>query len=74
MSREIAIKLEESLYKKLEEKTKETPEELNQFIVKAIEEKIEKLSSTNLDTGGLSDYLNQAKQGSRNYGAKGQGW
>ena len=74
MSREITIKLEESLYKKLEEKTKGTPEELNQFIVKAIGEKLEKSESTSLDTVGLSEYLNQAKQGSRNYGAKGQGW
>ncbi len=74
MSREITIKIEESLYKNLSEKTKEDPEELNKFIVKAIEEKLEKPEATSLDTDGLGDFLSQAKQGSRNYGAKGQGW
>jgi len=74
MSREITIKIEEPLYKNLTEKTKENPDEINQFIVKAIEEKLEKPESTGLDTDGLGDFLSQAKQGSRNYGAKGQGW
>ncbi len=74
MSREITIKLEDPLYKKLAEKTKEAPEALNEFIVKAIEEKMEKPDPTSLDTSGLNDFLSQAKPGSRNYGAKGQGW
>jgi spore coat protein CotF len=74
MPHEIKIKLDDSLYKKLQEKTKENPDELNQFIIKAIEEKLEKSDSTGLDTNGLGDFLSQAKQGSRNYGAKGQGW
>ena len=74
MSHEITIKVDDSLYQSLQEKTKENPEELNQFIVKAIKEKLEKSEPKGLDTGGLGDYLSQAKQGSRNYGAKGQGW
>jgi spore coat protein CotF len=74
MPREISIKIEESLYKTLAEKTKEDIEELNKFVVKAIEEKLEKPEPTSLDTNGLGDFLSQAKQGSRNYGAKGQGW
>ncbi len=74
MPREITIKIEEPLYKALAEKTKDNPEELNKFVVKAIEEKLEKPETASLDTSGLGDFLSQAKQGSRNYGAKGQGW
>jgi hypothetical protein len=74
MPHEIMIRIEDSLYKSLQEKTNENPEELNQLIVKAIEEKLGKPESKGLDTDGLGDYLNQAKTGSRNYGAKGQGW
>ena len=73
MPHEITIKIDDSLYKSLQEKTNENSEDLNQFIVKAIEEKLEKPESKGLDTVGLGEYLNQAKPGSRNYGAKGQG-
>ncbi len=74
MPHEITIKIDDSLYQSLIEKTKGGPEELNQLIVKAIEEKLDKPEPKGLDTGGLGDYLSQAKSGSRNYGAKGQGW
>jgi len=74
MPHEITIKIDDSLYKSLQERTKENPDELNQFIVKAIEEKLDKPESKGLDTDGLGDFLSQAKPGSRNYGAKGQGW
>lgn len=74
MPHEITIKVDDSLHQNLMQKTKDNPEELNQFIVKAIKEKLEKPESTGLDTDGLGDFLSQAKPGSRNYGAKGQGW
>lgn len=74
MPHEITIKVNDFLYQSLQEKTKENSEELNQFIVKAIEDKLEKPESKELDTSSLGDYLSQAKPGSRNYGAKGQGW
>jgi len=74
MFREITIKLEESLYKDLTKKTNEDIEELKRFIVKSIKEKLKESNQKSLDTDGLGDYLDKSKQGSRNYGVKGQGW
>ena len=74
MSFEITVKLEKSLYQKLREQTKEDPETLNRFIINAIQEKIDKPAPICLEAKDLKEYVNSAKQGTRKYGAKGQGW
>ena len=76
MKRKLNIEIEDEIFQKLHIVCKGDDKAINEYIIQAIKHHVSHKdrsgSSENNET--LEDYLNKGQSGSRNYGAKGQGW
>jgi hypothetical protein len=76
MKRKLNIEIEDEIFQKLHIVCKGDDNAIKEYIIQAIKHHVSQNdrsgSSENNDT--LEDYLNKGQSGSRNYGAKGQGW
>ena len=76
MKQKLNIEIESDIFQKLHILCKGDDNAIKEYIIQAIKHHVSQKdrsgSSENNDT--LEDYLNKGQSGSRNYGAKGQGW
>jgi hypothetical protein len=76
MKRKLNIEIEDEIFEKLHILCKGDDNAIKEYIIQAIKyhvsQNVPSGSSENNDS--LEDYLNKGQSGSRNYGAKGQGW
>ena len=78
MTKDFKLPLSDALWKRLLEKFQGDENKIKQWITQLLENTIDSQeyqeSKSDLDASGLKDYLQSSKPGSREYGAKGQGW
>jgi hypothetical protein len=76
MKRKLNIEIEEEIFQKLHIHCKGDDNAIKKYIIQAIKHHISQndSSGSSENSESLEDYLNKGKSGSRNYGAKGQGW
>ena len=76
MKRKVNIEIEDEIFQKLKTLCKGDENTIKEYIIQAIKNHIsqDKTSGSSENNESLEDYLNKGKSGSRNYGAKGQGW
>ena len=76
MKRKFNIEIEDEIFQKLHILCKGDDNTINEYIIQAIKNHISQNdpSGSSENSESLEDYLNKGQSGSRNYGAKGQGW
>jgi len=76
MIRNFNIELEDKLYQQLKELCKGEENTMQEYILQTLKKRLnqEELNKLSKDKTSLESYLNKGKEGSRNYGVKGQGW
>jgi hypothetical protein len=76
MKRKVNIEIEDEIFQKLQTLCKGDGNTIKEYIIQAIKNHISqnKPSGSSENNESLEDYLSKGKSGSRNYGAKGQGW
>lgn len=78
MKKKLTIHLDEKVYQALQDKFQGDHEAIDRFAGKAVEEGLKNAGEVkeeqDTSPGDLNDYLKTGNSGSRNYGAKGQGW
>ena len=76
MKRKFNIEIEDEIFQKLHILCKGDDNTIKEYIIQAIKNHISqnKPSGSSENNESLEDYLSKGKSGSRNYGAKGQGW
>jgi hypothetical protein len=76
MKRKLNIEIEDEIFQKLHILCKGDDNAIKEYIIQAIKHHVfqsdPSVSSDNNES--LENYLNKGRSGSRNYGAKGQGW
>ena len=76
MKRKLNIEIEDEIFQKLHILCKGNDNAIKEYIIQTIKHHVSQsdpsVLSENKDS--LEDYLNKGQSGSRNYGAKGQGW
>ena len=74
MSQELKIELDDQVFQQLKELCKGDKNKMQEYIKKALKNKINQEDPSHFHKDGLESYLNKGNTGSRNYGVKGQGW
>ena len=76
MKIKLNIELEDEIFQKLHTRCKGDDEAIKEYIIQAIKHHVSQndRSGSSDNNVSLEDYLNKGQSGSRNYGAKGQGW
>ena len=76
MQRKLNIEIEEKIFQKLHILCKGDDNAIKEYIIQAIKHYVSQNdpSGSPDNNESLEDYLNKGQSGSRNYGAKGQGW
>ena len=76
MKRKLNIEIENEIFQKLHILCKGDDNAIKEYINQAIKNHVSQndSSGSSENNESLEDYLNTGKSGSRNYGAKGQGW
>ena len=76
MRRKLNIEIEDEIFQKLHILCKGDDNAIKEYIIQAIKHYVSQnyTSGSSESNDSLEDYLNKGQSGSRNYGAKGQGW
>jgi hypothetical protein len=76
MKRKINIEIESEIVQKIHILCKGDDNAIKEYIIKVIKQHVSQNEPPGLSENNesLEDYLNKGQSGSRNYGAKGQGW
>ena len=74
MSKELKIELDDQVFQQLKELCKGDKNKMQEYIKKALKNKINQEDPSYSNKDSLESYLNKGNTGSRNYGVKGQGW
>jgi hypothetical protein len=76
MKRKLNIEIEDEIFQKLHILCKGDDNVIKEYIIQAIKNHVSQKgpSGSSENNESLEDYLNKGQSGSRNYGAKGQGW
>ena len=76
MKRKLNIEIEDKIFQKLHILCKGDDNAIKDYIIQAIKHHVSQndRSGSSDNNVSLEDYLNKGQSGSRNYGAKGQGW
>ena len=76
MKRKLNIEIEDEIFQKLHILCKGDDNTIKEYIIQAIKNHVSQSDPSGLSENNesLEDYLNKGQSGSRNYGAKGQGW
>ena len=76
MKRKFNIEIEDEIFKKLNILCKGDDSAIKKYIIQIIKNHVSQNnpSGSSENNESLEDYLSKGKSGSRNYGAKGQGW
>ena len=76
MKRKFNIEIEDEIFQKLHILCKGDDNAIKDYIIQAIKHHVSQndRSGSSDNNVSLEDYLNKGQSGSRNYGAKGQGW
>ena len=76
MKRKLNIEIEDEIFQKLHILCKGDDNAIKEYIIQAIKHHVSQSDPSGLSENNesLEDYLNKGRSGSRNYGAKGQGW
>ena len=74
MSQGLKIELDDELFQQLKELCKGDENKMEEYIKKALKNRINQENLSNSPKDSLDSYLSKGKAGSRNYGVKGQGW
>jgi hypothetical protein len=76
MKRTLNIEIEDEIFQKLHILFKGDDNAIKEYIIQAIKHHVSQNDSSgpSENNESLEDYLNKGQTGSRNYGAKGQGW
>ena len=76
MKRKLNIEIEDEIFQKLHIVCKGDDNAIKEYIIQAIKHHVSQndRSGSSDNNVSLEDYLNKGQSGSRNYGAKGQGW
>ena len=74
MSQKLIIELDDQVFQKLKELCKGDKNKMQEYIKKALKNKINQEDPSYSNKDSLESYLNKGNTGSRNYGVKGQGW
>ena len=76
MKRTLNIEIEDEIFQKLHILCKGDDNAIKEYIIQAIKHHVSQndRSGSSDNNVSLEDYLNKGQSGSRNYGAKGQGW
>ena len=76
MKRKLNFEIEDEIFQKLHILCKGNENAIKEYIIQAIKNHVSQNnpSGSYENNESLEDYLNKGRSGSRNYGAKGQGW
>ncbi len=74
MSQELKIELDDQIFQQLKELCKGDKNKMQEYIKKALKNRINQEDPSYPRKDSLESYLNKGNAGSRNYGVKGQGW
>ena len=76
MKRKLNIEIEDEIFQKIHILCKGDDNAIKEYIIQAIKHHVSQSDPSGLSENNesLEDYLNKGRSGSRNYGAKGQGW